>query len=415
MMKDLLGEYLVEISGAAPERCLNRLTQKDIPFRRLRRKDEFRLRVRLRIRDWDRAEREILACLCTAEILEIHSPVRRLAPLRRRPVLILGMLLSFALAVFAQTRIWFLELDCPEEIPREQILRALAEDGVCFGADAVGLDTQRIKNRMLNQVPSLRWIGVNREGGIVHVSCSARVIPDDRPTDTSPANVVALRDGVVTEVTVYSGFPAVEPGQAVTAGQLLVSGLADWTTHTQATHASADVEALTLRSVSACTPDFFWEKVYTGRTETCRTLIFEQNRIKISGNSGIFGMSCDKMIETKQLTLPGGYAFPAWIETVRITEYELQRSERTEEEAERLLRLSAEQTVRDEMTAGTVESAEPSVRKTEGRYQAEIVFSCREMISRTSPIYLFGEEEYHGKNHQRGTNGADHQRIRFLR
>ena len=60
-MKDLLGEYLVEISGAAPERCLNRLTGKDIPFRRLRRTDEFRLQIRLRIRDWDRAEREILA------------------------------------------------------------------------------------------------------------------------------------------------------------------------------------------------------------------------------------------------------------------------------------------------------------------------------------------------------------------
>ena len=415
MMKDLLGEYLVEISGAAPERCLNRLTGKDIPFRRLRRTDEFHLQVRLRIRDWDRAEREILAGLCTAEILEIHSPVRRLTLLRRRPVLILGMLLSLALAFFAQSRIWFLKLDCPEEIPREQILRALAEDGVCFGAKAVGLDTQRIKNRMLNQVPSLRWIGVSRDGGVVHVACSARVIPEDRPADTSPANVVALRDGVVTEVTVYSGFPAVEPGQAVTAGQLLVSGLANWTTHTQATHASADVEALTMRSVSACTPDSVWKKVYTGRTETCRTLVFEQKRIKLSGNSGIFGMSCDKMIETKQLTLPGGYSFPAWLETVRLSEYELRRSDRTQNEAERLMELSAKQMVRGEMTAGTVESSELSIRKEAGCYQAEIAFSCREMISRTSPIYLFGEEEYNGKNHQRGTNGADYQRIRFLR
>ena len=126
-------------------------------------------------------------------------------------------------------------------------------------------------------------------------------------------------------------------------------------------------------------------------------------------------MSCDKMIETKQLTLPGGYSFPAWLETVRLSEYELRRSDRTQIEAERLLGLSAEQTVRGEMTAGTVESAELSVRKAAGCYQAEIAFSCREMISRTSPIYLFGEEEYNGKNHQRGTNGANHQRIRFLR
>ena len=54
----------VEITGASPERCLNRFSRKDVGFWALNVDGPFRLTCRLLAADWPRAEREISAALC---------------------------------------------------------------------------------------------------------------------------------------------------------------------------------------------------------------------------------------------------------------------------------------------------------------------------------------------------------------
>ena len=415
MLNALLGTAEIEMKGASPELCLNRLAAKGVPFRNPVRRDEWTVTCTIPLRWRSAAEREITAALCTSKLLRIRGLLPAVSGLKKRPVLILGTLLAFLLAFLAQSRIWFIRVES-SGLPEERVLRALEAEGVRFGADAAALDTQWIKNRMLNRIPELRWLGVNRVGGIAEVSYSLRS-PAAGPEHSLDeiANVTAARDGVVTQISVYNGFAAVEPGEAVREGQLLVSGFADWDTHTQATRAMADVEAMTARSLRLLTPATYGEKVYTGRTERCLTLIFERNRIKISGNSSIFGTRCDKMIEIRQAGLPGGYTLPLGLEIVTLREYRLEEAELTKPEAERMLKQTAEALVRADMIAGTIESKEFTIKRTDAAYDAAARFSCREIISRTSPVYLFGEEEPYGQNHQRRTNGADHQRLRLLR
>ena len=416
MLRSFRAWMEIEITGANPERCLNRFARKDLAFWRLQTDGPFRLTCRVYASDWPAVQRELNAALCVGKILRRGGLAQTLSGLRHRKVLVAGMILAWSMAFASQFFVWFVSVQPSDQIPAERIRKAVTEEGVRFGVWGQGLDTQWLKNRMLNRIPELRWLGVHTEGGIAVVDYSVR---DEPPAEgqplTDPANVVATRDGVVLSLTVHNGLAAVEPGQAVTAGQLLVSGMIDCPTHTQITRASADVEALTWRHLRLRMPPSAAKKVYTGRTETVKTVIFQNQRRNISGNSSIFGMTCDKMIETWDLTLPGGWSLPLSIETVTLREYRLKPVFQAESEAEAAIGPTADALVCADLTAGSVTSRTLKITRTDSGFEAAADFACREIISRTDPLNPFGEEASHGENHQRRAHGANHQRIRLLR
>ena len=404
MLKYLRGWIEAEITGAFPDQCLNRLAAKGVPFWHIRHIDEFSIRLRLYRSQWERAEREITKSLCVGKILRESGFSHSFYGLKKRPVLLIGMALSVTLACLSQNFVWFVRVEGNEKVPAAQILQIIGEEGVRFGAWGPDINSQSLKNRMLNRLPALRWLCVNRSGCIATVLLAERTETVPKEEESGVANVVAARDGVVTELRVLNGFAAVEPGDAVREGSLLVSGLADWTTHTQATRASAEVFADTLRTVRLKIPDKYGEKTYTGRVEVCRTLIFQRFRRKISGNSSIFGSSCDKIAETELLTLPGGFPLPIALETVTLREYTVTEKALTSEEAEEILRARAETRVRSELIAGLIRSTEITIRREAEAFQCRAEMSCNELISRTVPILLPGEEETNGENHQRGAD-----------
>ena len=57
-----------------------------------------------------------------------------------------------------------------------------------------------------------------------------------------------------------------------------------------------------------------------------------------------------------------------------------------------------------ELIAGTIRSADYTIKQEHGISVCTAEMSCSELISRTVPILLLGEDEINGENHQRGTN-----------
>ena len=399
MLSRLRESLELEIRGAAPLRCLNRWTAAGVAFRRVEIPEPMLIRCRVPAADYPAALREAGRSQCALRILKRRGLPVLLRRLRARPVLSFGVPLAIALSLFLQNFVWFVQVSGNQRVSKEEILQALCEEGVRFGAWGPGLDSEMLKNRMLNRVPALRWLAVNREGGVVTVLTAERQ-EETAPEPSFPAaNLVASRDGLVREITVLNGFPAVESGDLVKAGDLLVSGVQEWTVRTQVTCAKGEVYADTLHSLDLICPAEALEKVYTGREERCVTIIFQRKRRKISGNSGIFGGSCDRMIETREWTLPGGFRLPIAVETETLREYQLIHHGLSREEASALLDSEALRLVNAEMTAGQVLSGSSQVQITENRCFCRSQLNCLELISRTVPVELFGEEENHGKAH----------------
>ena len=109
-------------------------------------------------------------------------------------------------------------------------------------------------------------------------------------------------------------------------------------------------------------------KVYTGQVIRRYSLIVGRKRINLSGNSGISDATCDKMTETKTLSLPGGYSLPVKLEIETLRPYRTVEVQVSQTLAEDALCSYARQAALSEMIAGEILGQTPALREESGLY-----------------------------------------------
>lgn len=381
----LFGSCEITISGAAPERCINALAQDQIAIWKIRFIDEMHDSFSVLSKDRKKVEQIAIRNYCTVEhCCRTGLPVL-LKKLFSRPVLLISMLLALVMSFFLQSFVWVIEVDGNETVPTDVIVRELENQNIKFGAWAGTIDSQATKNRMLNAVPSLSWLAVNRSGGKLTVLVTEREsgISEEAPYDT--ANIVAAKDGVITDYSISEGMKLCARGDTVKKGQILVSGYEDYGLFIRNVCAEAEIYAKTWYNGTVVTPAVKLQKVYTGKTEKQISLILGRKRIKLSGNSSISEGTCDKMIVTKRLSLPG-YTFPAAIETVIIREYTLKAVPMLPTEAQEKLREAWKRQTTASMIAGTIENTAEHFAANNDLYILQAQSTCTEMIAKPAPL-----------------------------
>lgn len=318
---------------------------------------------------------------------------QKLKSLKKRKTLVLGSAAILAFLLLAPSRVWFVKVEGNVKVPEQEILRAATECGVYFGAKAKDVRSEKVKNQMLNLVSELEWMGVNFTGGVATVSVRERVEGSEVENHKEPTNVIASRAGIVTSMSVIGGQAVCKEGQAVLEGELLVTGLVDCKTHTQVTHADAEVYALTQREIQAFYPAEWTEKVYTGHTKHKVSLIFGRKRINLFQNSGILDSSCDKMINVWTLKLPGGYSLPFQVETVTLRSFDATTLAADEQQAQDVLWQFARDYTLNDMIAGEILGQSGEVTGKDGVFCLDAAFSCREMIARQQSLRLAESED----------------------
>ena len=309
----------------------------------------------------------------------IYWALRRLL---HRPVLVLGAVLLCALSLWVPSRIFFVQVQGNVTVPAQQIVQIATNCGISFGAPTSAVHAQQVKHTLMNALPQLQWAGVETKGCLVLIT-----VREGSPPPTGGTNlvgsIIADRDGVIWDMTVLQGNALCTPGQAVKAGQTLISGYTDCGLTIRATRAQGDVYAYTNRVLTAVTPTI-WSKWGECRTtEKKYSLIIGKKRINFSNSSGILGSTCAKIYTENYLTLPGGFRLPIGIamEAALIRE----RQTVTVADSAALLTDFAARYLRAQMQAGQVLSGSRNITEENGLCRLEGVYSCREMIGRFRP------------------------------
>ena len=145
----------------------------------------------------------------------------------------------------------------------------------------------------------------------------------EKPEITDPrqaADVTASRSGVITEIRVFEGEALVARGDAVTAGQTLVSGeRAARRGETRTVHACAEITAHTWHELTASAPLTACVREGTGAARYRFALLIGNARINFYADSGISGTECDKITKIWELGIKNVFSLPvaAVFETVQ--------------------------------------------------------------------------------------------------
>lgn len=228
----------------------------------------------------------------------------------KRPVLATGMLFLIILSLYLPTRVFFVEVQGNAIVPTRQILEICENAGIYFGASRRGVRSESVKNILLENIPNLQWVGVNTNGCVATVTVRERSATPDMVMQNGVASVVADCDGIIKSCTATKGNLLCKVGQAVKAGDVLISGYTDCGITIRATRAEGEIFALTQHNINAVLPAVAYEKGEITSVEKKYALLIGKKRINFYKDSGILGVGCDKIYTENYLTLPGGFVLP---------------------------------------------------------------------------------------------------------
>lgn len=302
--------------------------------------------------------------------------------LLKRPVLMLGILAILILGTYLPTRIFFIRVEGNTTVPTNRILEQAAQCGIAFGADRSEVRSEKMKNALLEAMPELQWAGINTQGCVATISVREREIVEKTVKTAGVSSIIAARDGVILSVTATRGSAVCKVGQAVKAGEVLISGYTDCGISIRAEASDGEVYALTEQNLHICTPLECSVRGDMTRQEKKYSLIIGKNRINFYKGSGISDTTCDRMYEENYITLPGGFVLPVAVVTEVWTYYDCTEETALPEEQIGQLSEFAADYLREQMVAGQILSASETVTTEDGALWLNGKYACREMIGR---------------------------------
>ena len=377
----LLGRVTVEITSADSAALLNALTTEKIRLQDVKYCDGLTLRASV-----SRQDRKALLAVAdkhgaNVKTIGVSGLFLTVAAMCKRPVLMAFLIGVFLLACFLPSRILFVSVEGNVSVPDRYILEVAAECGIGFGAERRQVRSEIMKNKLLERIPQLQWAGINTTGCTAIISVREKTAQE---TQTQPKNqvssIVASRDGIIQNCTVYQGNPLCTVGQAVKAGQTLVSGYLDCGIVTKTTQADAEIKALTFRELEVVTPAATVVKGKCVEKKIRYSLRIGKNLIKFYKDSGNSDATCGKIYSEEYVRLPGGFTLPIAIITETVLYYEDTGEKPVGSDGEDWLAGFVQTYLKDSMISGEIISADTAVNPVEDGCFLYGKFTCMEMI-----------------------------------
>ena len=377
LFHSLGGQVRLALTSADPPRTLTQIRSLGIEVSQIQYVDELCIHMTVSRPAWVKIGAYAGKKGYDARVLHRYGLFWSLASLVRRPVLVIGVTLLLLLSLLLPGRILFVQVEGNHLVATNYILETAARHGVCMGASARELRSERIKNALLEEIPQLQWLGVNARGCVAVISVRERKSEPRTEPATALSHLVAKTDGIIASVTVTSGSALCKPGDAVTRGQTLISGYTDLGICLQATQAKGDVFAITQRKITAITPGDFRVRGDLTGADRKYALLIGNKRINFYKSSGILDASCARIYSVWYMTLPGGFYLPIGIVKETLLQYETAADQGPQFD----LAAAAREYVLSQLTDGQIlvtnahEQQDDTVRIIRGSYV------CREMIA----------------------------------
>lgn len=139
----------------------------------------------------------------------------------------MGFLVGFAGFIIAlyimSSFIWFIDVSGNQQIDKSKILLVAAKHGVYKGAAKWNFSRNAVEEAMLKDIDQLTYVKINIQGVKADIQVVEKILPGKEIT--GPCHIVAGKDGIVEEILVLDGQAAVDKGDVVAKGDVLISGI----------------------------------------------------------------------------------------------------------------------------------------------------------------------------------------------
>jgi similar to stage IV sporulation protein len=216
------GFLVLVIRGEHPERMINLSLMRGVVLWDVVWVDRQTLTVKVTGRSFRPLRHIARRTRCRIRIRDKHGLPFILHRLRRRWMLVGGTVIFCLILFFLSSLIWTVEITGTKQLSDAQVRRAAVDAGLCPGHLRWLVNAKEASDILMRELPGVAFAEVSFHGTRATIRIYEKVLP---PPPLGPCNIVAGKDGVVSEIMVLAGSPQVKEGDVVHTGQLLISGV----------------------------------------------------------------------------------------------------------------------------------------------------------------------------------------------
>ncbi len=391
--RNLFGVITLQVESADLTGFLSSLSEKGICVTDLRLLQGLSARMNVAGKDLNRTLRIARRKGASIRILSQTGLYWSCLQLLHRPVLLTGLCILIFLTFYLPERILFVRITGNSRVPARQILECVQELGLCFGADRSSVRSEIIKNGLLEKMEDLQWVGVNSAGCVATVHVRERAQESGKALSGGVSSIIAQRDGVILSCTGVKGNMLCKPGQAVRAGDLLISGYTDCGFSIRAEHAQGEIYAQTTRSLQLVLPAFSSIQKENPKEIKKYGIQIGKKRINFYKDSGILPTGCDKICTWNYLVLPGGFQLPVAIVEETWYTYDSTVISASEASVKDTMECASKDYVISQMLGGEILQSNTVLDAQEDVWILRAEYICTEMIGRVRSEEIIKPDE----------------------
>lgn len=300
---------------------------------------------------------------------------------RKRKVFLGFLAISILIMSMMSRFIWNIEVAGNTEIPTEEILQTLSENGLDIGTYKSKINITDIINKVRLNRNDIAWIGISLKGTNVKVEIRERAKAPEIIKEDEFCNIVSNKSGMITKISVQNGTAVVKEGDIVKEGDLLVNGYLEGKyTGIRYVHASADIQAKIWYSKKIKAYYNQQIQVPTGNTEEKYSVGINNFKINFYKTLSKFE-NYDTINESKKLMLFSNFYLPIDIYKITNIEYMVQDVTYTEEELiENTVREIEEELETSLQDKNNIVDKQINIYKQEGYIEIEVIYEVLENI-----------------------------------
>ena len=140
---------------------------------------------------------------------------------KKRKAFFTGMILGGILIFFLTGRIWNIHIEGNVRNSTGEILDFLDKQDINHGMSKKKINCSEVAAAVRKNFPEITWVSARIEGTRLILNIQEGIIPQKTNSNTSPCNLLADKDGVITDMIVRRGIPVKKPGDSCKKGCLL--------------------------------------------------------------------------------------------------------------------------------------------------------------------------------------------------
>lgn len=344
IFKFLKGYVIITLRGFFIERFINICTRRNIKLWDIKKTSPSFAVIKISVSDFKKIRPVARKTHTKIKIRQKCGLKAFVSKYKSRYALFFGIFIFIISCTVLPQFIWAVDIRGCETIDKNEITALLHETGIYPGAFKHSLITQQqIRDIVMSRFDNITWAWIYINGSRAVLEIEERTPVPEITDKTQFGNIIALKDGVVSKIIVKDGVSDIIPGNAVSAGDILINGeitIKDGSK--RYVHALGEVEAFTYYNETRDVKLFDELRTPTGRKKTFCTINAFSNKLNLFISPDIPFSEYDSENKTYHLPFNDKYPIPVSLSKKTVSEVTVSRLDISEKTAADRVRESIE-------------------------------------------------------------------------